>query len=549
MSTYTETYSTNSSGRIVGNTGKVKYDNIINSLKSGNSVIQFGDTPISITKSSSNTPAILSAFKDSNGTGLMENLLPAARTDRWQVNGIADNLSNNFSGVTSNISDSISSGIDSVGSAVSGAMSEVGSRVGEVSNVISGYISPVLDSLEAINNIGKKFDECIKDTFLVQTFKLKGSEILCMAFCIVVSFLPCDVRKRMYQALVDIRAGLQGANSAINEFNRVTQDPVEMPISSKGSIAQNVASLFGDNTKALKDWQDSFTAGRKTNTVNPNALKVPDSVKTIVSNIIMVLSILSKGQITLPVGINGNLWSLMQVVMNVVKMMMMQMVDEFLTKIVSKIETMLRKMVPQNCVGNLAAAFINKIIAAIKDLKNYLLEILKGLFGESEAFSIKWKKFGWYFKEIGELLAFLKALQLILSKFPDLIMACGITPCEDDPRSQAIRDALNSGKPIPMTNIPANIKPLAQTPIFDNLDDLSKNFAGMINIDPGTVFIDKNAIHVSIPQPYQGAPALIQKFIEEPEFLTALGENYTVYKDSGSTDMTIVYTFKRMCGE
>jgi hypothetical protein len=349
---------------------------------------------------------------------------------------------------------------------------------------------------------------------------------------------------------MDIRSGIKAANDTISEVNRVSQQPIELPVSAKGSVAQNVASLFGGGGKELKDWKDSFTAGKEAPKVSTSQMQVPDDVKSIIKNIVLVLTLISKGQISLPVGISANIWSLTQAVMYVIRMMMIQMVDEFLTKVVGKVEAMLKKIVPMNCIGNIAANFINKIMQAIRDLKNYLMELLKGLFGDSATFAIKWKKFGWYFKSIGDLLAMLKALQLILAKFPDLVIACGITPCDlNDPRLDEVRLAINNGNPIPLTNIPADVKATDMIPEFTNLDDIARNFAGIINVDPGTVFIDNQTIKVTMPDAFKGAPKMIRDLVDTPEFLSELGNPYTVYKDNGNPNITIVYSFNRMCGE
>lgn len=435
---------------------------------------------------------------------------------------------------------------NAVGTQVKDAANAIGNATNVVSKEVKQYIAPVTETIQAIYAIGKEFDEIIKDTFLGQIFNIKGSEILCALFCIIISMLPCSTRQQLYDALVAIRQGIKTANSTIDAINNMTKTPVEVPLFNEKSIADNIKSLFpakfqGTNLNAALGISSDSTTKKPA-----IPLTLPPDVLSIVNNIVMVLSILAKGQITIPVGFNGTIWTFAQAVLSIIQAMVIQAVDEFLTKTVKDIEKSLKKMMPQICIGNLASKFINKIINALKTIKSFLLSQLKMMLGDAKGFGLKWKTFGWYFKEIQELLAMLKALQLILKKFPELALQCGISPCNENPSPdvQDITDAIRNGQLINETNEPANLLPYDQTPQGKTLDELASTFQTMTKNPNACVLQTQDGFCVMMPDMFQDAPSQIKDLALSPEFLSSLGSAYTVFASQDIPGINIVYTYK-----
>lgn len=433
-----------------------------------------------------------------------------------------------------------------VGQTVQDAATKIGNAVDVASKEIESYLGPVNETLETIANIGTEFDNIIKDTFLGQIFGIKGPEILCALFCIIISMLPCDTRQQLYEATVAIRQGIQTANATIGAITNATKTPVEVPLFNNKSISDNIQSLFSAKLQGTNLNKALGVTDKPTTKTAAVPLQLSPDVLSIVNNIVMVLSILAKGQITIPVEINGDIWTFAKAVLAIIQAMVCQMVDEFLTKVIKDIEKSLKKMMPQICIGNMASIFINRIISAINTIKLFLLSMLRQLFGDFNGFGLKWKTFGWYFKEIQELLAMLEALQLILKKFPDLALQCGISPCNNNPSPDVwdIQQAIQNGALINETNEPANVLPYDQTPQGQTLDELASTFQDMTK-NPNTCVIQtQDGFCVMMPDMFKDAPSQIKQLALSPEFLSSLGSAYTVFASQDIPGINVVYTYK-----
>ncbi len=459
--------------------------------------------------------------------------------------------------LTNTISDTTTSGINTLGKGLGSGTSTILDGAGRVGNAIDtgskkieGYLAPVTETLEKISGIGKSFDDIIKNTFLGQIFKIKGSEILCALFCIIVSLLSCKERQALYQAVMDTKNAMNSVNSVASGVSSMTlggSSNVEVPVFNNQTLADNVKNLFSKNKI---DTAKQFGIPSNTQTKKaPVTFALPPGVADIVQKITMILSVIAKGQITIPVGINGNIWDIAQAILYVLQSQAVQMADEFMTKVIKDMEKYLKGIMPQICIGNLASVFINKIIVAMKDLKNYLLEQLKQLFGASEGFSIKWKTFGWYFNGMMDLLAMLKALSLILKHFADLALQCGVQPCSaplPDSEIAQIQEAVRHGMLAKETNEPANILPVDQMPTGKTLDDIAGAMKDMTGKDLH-VLPSNDGFTVVMPNLYTDAPPQIRDLLTSPEFLNELGSAYTLYVPLDMSFINVVYTYKPVC--
>lgn len=534
-------------------------DTIGNAIKDASLTLTTGlSSAISaVTSTASNTTDSISSMLksfDSSGTGQgLSNTVSSFGANLF------NNSSNTADGGTFNIGKSL--GLDgglgnALGSNTSDLAKSIGSATASVSKSVTSFIAPINDVASSLQNIGKEFDKIIKDTFLGQIFNIKGSEILCTLFCIIVSMLSCSDRQALYDTIVQIRQGIKNANAVIQNINDMTKSPVEVPLFNDKTISDNIKSLFGsqlqgkDLDKFLNINPDGST---KTKSITPSTFEIPPSVLSTIQIIVKVLSVLAKGQITVPVGLSGSggIWDFAKTVLMIIQSVIIQMVDEFLTNYINKLEKMLKDMMPQICIGNLASAFINKIINATKSVKDFLLSQVRALLKGQDGFGIKWKKFGWYFKEIQELLAMLKALELILKNFADLALACGVSPCTegDQATTQEIKNAINNGELIDQTNEPATILvndlPLfnKQTPDLDRIVPLFKDMTS----NPNTCLSQTDGgFCVVMPDMFKDAPTQIKNLTSSPEFLTYLGDAYSVYNTDNK--ITVVYTYSLKTG-
>lgn len=495
--------------------------------------------------------------------GTLTDVLYKTQIGRYQVGSSANSFldSKYVSAATNEISNAARTAMTSLGSGVSGVAGGVGNSTAFVSKKIGGYVAPVLETMHTIEGIGEEFDKMISETFLAQMFKIKGSEILCAMFCLLVSFLSCKQRSDLADAVNAVKKGLTTTASISGSIGDVTRDPVEIPLFNDKTMMDNVKSLFPDNIKKDR-LNSSLNIPQGTETRKQSvSLAIPPSVNDTIKKLISILNILGKGQITLPTGITGDIWGFSQAVMALVRDVLMVAVDNFLTKIVKSVEEKLKSIVPQMCVGNLAAKFINRITEALNTLKNYFLDMLRGMLGDAKGFGIKYTTFGWYFKEIMDLLAMLNALSLILGRFAELALLCGISKCNELPSKDMkdIQDSIRAGLSINETNEPARII-TNLAPRNKSLDDLAavfksatgqpdvyiaQNTSGGNTSGEGSA-TGTNSFQVILPDMFKDVPSQIADIINSKAFLGSLGGAYSVYPQATS-GVSIVYTYELKC--
>ena len=485
------------------------------------------------------------------------------QTKGFSISGLlADTLGPNSKGGSSGINTTIGSSIGDGSSAVLGGLGNgiaaTGNAVNTASKTVSGFVAPVVDSMLTMKKIGAQFDDIVKNSFLGRVLKLKGSEIMCMLFCIIISMLPCKTRQELYDAVMSIKNSTAMANAALGQINSLSQQSSSsIPLLNNTTLNQGIAKLFSKSgtenpTANIKSFDKILSQGIKASITNQNSntslIKLPPSVQETISIMTAVISVLAKGKISIPSRIDGDLWDISKAIMMVIQLVVMQAADEFMSKYVNKLRLMLAKMVPSICVGNVASTILNKFMTAINDLKKWLLKELKKLFGVSSAFHIQYTTYQWNNKSLLDLLALLKGLSLVLANFANLLLTCGIQPCPTsvDPKLQSM---INNGYEIPVTNEPvvytrSPYTPPAQTPA---LQQIAQQFASSAGITPDKVFASNTDISIVYNNPFPDAPIGIQSLINNPETFNALGSSYTVHNTTGGSGVTIVYTFQKLC--
>lgn len=466
------------------------------------------------------------------------------------VEGVLDNnITKDFAGNASNLvasgGNALSSGLSGINSTVTAAAKPLSGGV----TTINGYLAPTVKSLENFSKIGKEFDKIIKQTFIGQLFNIKGTEMLCTAFCIIVSFMDCESRNNLYEAINKTKEIANAAEQTVAAINN-TVASYNAAFTGATTISSTAKSLFG-NDKLSNILESPFKKqGSGMSAIGGGAAiaAVPASIQQTIAQVNNLLDIISKAKVTIPTGMNGSVWDLASAVLFSFQSMVIQMADEMLSKIVKPIEDKIRKMIPQNCIGNMATIFFNKIMDSIKRFKQWILQQIAELFAASSAFGNKYKTFSEFSKELLELRFLIKSLNLSIAHFGDLAIACGVTPCKDHDKDLA--DAVRAGQPAPMTNIPSRTLSIDDLPKKDpqKLDEIAKKLEPILRIPAENIITGPNSITVIYPG-FENVPKKISDLIQEGVLEAELGPGYTVHPYNNGKSAKVVYTYINECGE
>jgi hypothetical protein len=436
---------------------------------------------------------------------------------------------------------------DAIGNFKDSSLQSLDGAIGSGVTTIKTYMAPTMLALESLDNIGREFDELIKGSFLDQMFHIKGTDILCTAFCILVSFLPCATRASLYKAIQDIKAAANAVADAARAANDLIQT-FNATMSSAETIALSAEGLFQGNQNPVQSLFGTQRTGQNAVHAGSTIVASISQVKQTIDMISKLLKVVAGAKITIPTAVNGNIWSLANAVLFALQGMAVAFADKALSTIFNPIEEAIRKMQPQNCIGNLAAAFFNKLIDGIKRFKQWLLLLISELFTSNNNWGLVWKTFGFQMKSMLELIAFLDALKLILVHFGDLAIACGVELCDD--KTSPMIDAIRAGQlldPV-MNNVPA-IRIIGEVPNFptDNIDEIANALVPILGVPLNNIYVGPTQIQVSKPL-VVNAPKQIRDLLNDPDIARELGPGYKLYTAPDNSNATVVYSFDRKCG-
>lgn len=435
----------------------------------------------------------------------------------------------------------------SIGAARVATVEGLNTAIGAGVSTITEYTAPTMLALQSMDNIGKEFDNYIKDTFIAQMFHIKGQEILCTAFCILVSFLPCETRQALYEAILDI----QNASNALAQSARVANELVQTfnaTMASAETVAQAAEGIFQGKQNIGQSLFGEQGSGQSVAHAASTIIASVSQVKKKIEELSKLLKIVAGAKINVPVDCNATIWNLANSVLFALQGMAVSLADKALSKIFNPIEQFIRHIQPQNCIGNLAGTFFNKLIDGIRRFKQWLLLLIAELFTANNNWSVTYKTFGYQMKSMLELIAFLDALKMIASHFGDLAIACGVTPCTDTP--SPLRDTIRSGNLIDPTknNVPAaRINNAAPNFPSDNIDNLAKSLAPILGVPLNNIYVGPSNIQVSTPIAV-GAPRQIKDLLNDPDIARELGPAFKLYVSPDNNNATVVYSFDRKCG-
>jgi len=419
------------------------------------------------------------------------------------------------------------------------------STIGAGALKIKEYLTPTKLALTALDDLGESFNKIIKDTFITQMFHIKGTDMLCAAFCIVVSFLDCNTRQSMYDAV-------QTANAIGNTATNVTSDVNEMvktfnaSMVSAETVAKAANGLFTGGLSSATAQQDT---GMGLARAMATLQAAPGSVKDIIDSISNALKLVNRSKISLPIGITGRIWDLSSVVLFEMQATAVEIVDNAISTITNPVEDMIRDAQPTICIGGMAAVFFNRLIDIVENFKMWALNIVANLFTANNAASLEFTAFNQSSQSILELMAFLDSLSLLLSGFGDLALTCGVQPCNTSSPSSDVLNALQAGNNIPEPNTSAAIvSPDADfIAPSNNIETLAERIAPIIGGKESDVYVTPGKIIVSKPF-MKDAPKMISDLLNSDEILKNLGPDYTIYKSADNKNATVVYSYNRACG-
>jgi len=400
--------------------------------------------------------------------------------------------------------------------------------IGAVRN-IADYMVPSSLALDTFDELGKQIDELIEESFSMQAFALKGTDITCAIFCVLMSFLSCSERNQLYENIEAIKAqslGLAKASEAITEAAYI----VNTTIATLGDAINGTNDLF---SLGKKDKDTGTGAGGMAATL----MAVPSALEATVDMFKKSIELINKAKVTMPVDINGSLWDYAQNALFLLQSMAVNIADEALSKITNPVEEKIKQMQPINCVGNLAAVFFNKLLDSVKLFKQWILKLIADIFAESKAFNIQFKTFNVHLKYLLEISAFLEALHLVLSRFGDLAIACGVTPCTKDSSSPQ-----RQGIPMIVSTGPSKIISGDLAITADTLDDLAEKLSPILNKSIADIIVTPEEIKTI--NRINNLPRKLANSIDS--VAKELGSDYQIYLNNNNA--TIVHSFKRTCG-
>lgn len=398
------------------------------------------------------------------------------------------------------------------------------------------YTPPSGLVLDTFNKLGEEIDKNIKTSFLLQTFGIKGTDILCAGFCFVISLMPCSERQNLYDALYGAVMAGQIAKTA----SRATEEIVNTGLSvynMTSEISSGISNIFDKS----KSGDLKLGAMEKVATTIAAPLNIANQIKTVLNAIKMAQNF----KFVMPDVLGKGLWDLAQNILFAMQTMALQIIDEALSKIIKPVEDLLCKLTPSICFGNMADNIRQKILHTIYSVKSRLLSEIADLFTSNDDFS---RKFRTYSKQSGyqiELAGFFDALNIILANFFSLARACGVSTCDNNNSNYTPSafdpNILNNDSENPFTYKPdspptinINITPKPETTI----DVIIKDLPELGSVTPENVI---NTYNLDTP------PKQIIDMINNGILDNVLDQNYTIYKSPEG--IKVIYKFERKCGE
>jgi len=411
---------------------------------------------------------------------------------------------------------------------------------------ISEWAAPTRLALSSLDKMGEEIDKTIKDSFLLQTFNVKATDILCSAFCFLISTLPCSTRNDIYKAIKEINKASQAIKSGTTAINDLVSTAGAV-VSTTENVKSTVNSLFSKNKPEIPEKGTSGVV----NSV-ATAIAVPANILKNIKIIINALNLGLNFKFMMPDLEGKSLWDMSRHVLFLIESQAMQAADEALSKLIQPIEDLILGITPSICFGTMAVKFQESLIRTIRSFKSYVLEQLNKLLVGDSDFNIKFREYGLRCSFALELRAFAIALEILVAHFFDIAIACGVAPCGDNsiPRADEYRpddignlslmETLNTNKTSPNRINDRYI------PEINNIEDIAKKLSPALELN-NTSKTYVTPTHITSVYDLGETPKKIIDIINGGGLDDLLNDTYTIYQDPNSNNITIVNNIQRNC--
>jgi hypothetical protein len=407
---------------------------------------------------------------------------------------------------------------------------------------IVDYLSPTSASLNSFKKMGEDMDNLIKENLFLQFFGITYTDVLCSAFCMVVSLLSCKQRSQLYRSVIELQRGAialdaiaDAVDSAVTQFN-VGVAGLESVL----EAAQGVAS--GNLTDTYETQSTGQSAARGIAGIQASI----ENIAAIADTISIALEVINAGRILEPIVQYSNIWNLARNILFEMQAMAMNWAEEVLMKIIQPIEDLIAKIQPTNCLGNMGGVIFNKILGTITGYKNWLVTQIGSLFTEFYSFSKMLKTFNRKSKSTLEIAMFTEALKTLAHRFGDLAIVCGVEPCYEDDDSSNNYDSAKAGRPIESPIGESSIITFSDIPLKpeNNIEEIAESMKDMLPVPVQDIYVTNDTI-TTIYDAIADAPKKLLDMAKEIN----LGNNYEIAISQETSSVKIVHTTKRYCGE
>jgi hypothetical protein len=424
---------------------------------------------------------------------------------------------------------------------------------------IQDYYAPSKIALDTFYKLGTDMDNSIQSAFLLQTFNLKGTDILCSMFCFTLSLMSCSARNSLYNAVHNFNTVAKVANQTTNGINEII-DSVNVFTGSARDMAQAVGEVF--NTPMLPKLTQSIgSAAAATST----AIAIPMSILNVIDKVSKAIKFAMNFKFSIPDFTGKAIWDLAQNVLYALQGILLHAADSILSKVLAPIVDLINSMMPAECFNTMADRVRVSILQTMNSLKSRILSEIADLFASNADFNQKFRKTNKRLAWSLELAAFTQALDHITSNFFAMANGCGLTPCSENKNTGTGRNGsdipytltgnstigeidLSKDTINPFTTTPVT-PPVYKTQYLDReisvtLDDIATRFEEFLS--PDTLVITENNI-TSTYNILTNAPVQIRNFVRNGTLNNVLDSNYNIDIEN-ENKAVVTYSYNRKCG-
>jgi hypothetical protein len=406
---------------------------------------------------------------------------------------------------------------------------------------IVNYIYPTISSLNSFQQMGTEMDNLIKENLFLQFFGITYSDVLCSAFCLIISLLPCEQRTKLYRDIIAFQRRAVAADAIVDSLADVATQ-FNVGIAGVETILQAAEGMLAGNPSDAYETQET---GQSLARGIAGVQAAVENLDKIVDTINVALKFIEAGRITSPIVQYSGIWNLARNILFEMQAVAMEMAEEALMKIIKPLEDLIAKIQPSNCLNNRGGAIFNKILYTITGYKNWLVTQIGSLFTEFYSFKKMLVTFNRKSKSQLEIAMFMQSFKTLAHQFGDLAIVCGVEPCYDDDTGNT-NNQIKAGRPIN--------NPIGESSIItfddipgepeENIEEIANKMKDLLPVPVQDVYVTNDTI-ITIYDAIENAPKKLLDMAKEIN----LGNNYEIAVSRETGSVKIVHTTRRFCGE